>query len=249
MTMHRSILSLMVGLCVSVAVAAGCDSGTAGGTIDRPSPVAQKDSDFKTDSSAAVSIGDPPKEAPAPTPPEPGEDGTAGMPAPKAGDTVAVFDTTQGKIVVQFLPKVAPGHVKNFIKLAQKGFYDGTKFHRAVPGFMIQGGDPNTKTGEGQPGTGGPGYSIKAEFNATHHIRGILSMARSQDPDSAGSQFFICVAEAPFLDNKYTAFGAVVSGMGAVDKIVNLPTNGESIADMNQAVIKSIKIEKWPLKK
>jgi peptidyl-prolyl cis-trans isomerase B (cyclophilin B) len=113
---------------------------------------------------------------------------------------------------------------------------------------MIQGGDPNTKTGAGAPGTGGPGYTIKAEFNDIKHKRGILSMARSQDPNSAGSQFFIMHGDAPFLDNQYTAFGQVVSGMDAVDKIVSVPTNGDQVRDMSQTVLKSVKIVKWPVK-
>ena len=118
----------------------------------------------------------------------------------------------------------APGHVKNFKDLAKKGFYDGTIFHRVIPGFMIQGGDPNTKSDDRTThGMGGPGYSIQAEFNDTPHKRGILSMARSQDPNSAGSQFFIVVKKSSFLDGKYTAFGKVLSGMAVADQIVNAP--------------------------
>lgn len=247
--MYRNFLSLLVGICIAGVATAGCDTTTAGGAYEKPAQISQTDSDYKSESSASVSIGDPPP------PPAAAED-DQGKPAviekgaePKAGEEVAVLETTQGQIVLRFFPKVAPGHVKNFMDLAKKGFYDGTKFHRAVPGFMIQGGDPNTKTGAGQPGTGDPGYKIKAEFNDTKHVRGTLSMARSQDPDSAGSQFFICVDKASFLDGQYTAFGQVVSGMKAVDRIVNLPTSGEMIADMDQAVIKSVKIQKWPLKK
>jgi peptidyl-prolyl cis-trans isomerase B (cyclophilin B) len=109
----------------------------------------------------------------------------------------AVIETKFGEIEIEFLEDVAPGHVKNFIDLARRGFYDGTTFHRVIPGFMIQGGDPKTKdpgTPRGTHGTGGPGYTIKAEFNDTSHKRGVVSMARSNDPNSAGSQFFICVA-------------------------------------------------------
>jgi peptidyl-prolyl cis-trans isomerase B (cyclophilin B) len=114
--------------------------------------------------------------------------------------------------------------VKNFIDLAKKGFYDGTIFHRVIPGFMIQGGDPNTKNPDrAKHGTGGPGYSLKAEFNDKPHKRGTLSMARAADPNSAGSQFFICVAPASFLDKQYTIFGEVVSGMEVADKIVSAP--------------------------
>jgi peptidyl-prolyl cis-trans isomerase B (cyclophilin B) len=141
----------------------------------------------------------------------------------------AVIETRFGEIEVELLPDKAPGHVKNFLDLAAKGFYDGTTFHRVIPGFMIQGGDPNTKDPKApkeRHGTGGPGYSIKAEFNDTPHRRGVLSMARSQSPDSAGCQFFICVADAPFLDRQYTAFGRVVRGIEVADKVVSSPRDG-----------------------
>ena len=137
---------------------------------------------------------------------------------------IALIETKFGKIEVQFFKDKAPGHVKNFKDLARKGFYDGTIFHRVIPGFMIQGGDPNTKSDDrSNHGMGGPGHSIKAEFNDTPHKRGILSMARSQDPNSAGSQFFIVVKDAAFLDGQYTAFGKVLSGMTVADQIVNAP--------------------------
>ena len=138
----------------------------------------------------------------------------------------AIIETKFGEIEIEFAPDKAPGHVKNFVDLAKKGFYDGSTFHRVIPGFMIQGGDPNTKDAagsRGRHGTGGPGYNIKAEFNDTSHKRGIVSMARAQDPDSAGSQFFICVADSTFLDRQYTAFGKVVRGLEVADKIVNQP--------------------------
>lgn len=137
----------------------------------------------------------------------------------------AIIKTKLGDIEIKFFPDRAPKHVENFIKLAKKGDYNGTIFHRVIPGFMIQGGDPNTKDPNKKElyGMGGPGYSIKAEFNDTPHKRGIVSMARSNDPDSAGSQFFIVVEDSPFLDGKYTVFGQVVKGMGVADKIVNQP--------------------------
>lgn len=139
-------------------------------------------------------------------------------------ETHAKINTEFGMIELKFFPKEAPNHVANFIELANSGFYNKTIFHRVIPNFMIQGGDPNTKsTDRKRHGTGGPGYSLKAEFNNKPHKRGILSMARSQNPDSAGSQFFICVANAFFLDRQYTVFGEVVSGMDAVDKIVSQP--------------------------
>ena len=134
---------------------------------------------------------------------------------------VAVIKTTEGDMVLEFWPDVAPGHVKNFKDLANKGFYDGTCFHRVIKGFMIQGGDPNTKDPkkESSWGMGDPGYKIKAEFNDRHHDRGVLSMARSQDPNSAGSQFFICHGDPHFLDKQYTAFGKLIKGDDVLEKI------------------------------
>ena len=140
------------------------------------------------------------------------------------GKEVAVIETTHGTIKFEFFEDKAPGHVKNFKDLANKNFYDGTTFHRVIPGFMIQGGDPNSKSdNRSSHGTGGPGYSIDAEFNDVKHERGVLSMARSQEPNSAGSQFYICVKDSFFLDGQYTAFGRVIEGMDVADKIVNEP--------------------------
>lgn len=137
--------------------------------------------------------------------------------------TVSI-ETNHGKIVFKLLPELAPETVRNFEKLAREGFYDGTLFHRVIPGFMVQGGDPNTKGGDKSTwGTGGPGYTIKAEFNSRSHLRGIVSMARAMDPDSAGSQFFIVTSDSTFLDREYTVFGEVLEGMEVADKIVNLP--------------------------
>ncbi|MBI5776191.1 MAG: peptidylprolyl isomerase [Nitrospirae bacterium] len=145
----------------------------------------------------------------------------------RATITVASKGETWGGIVLKFYPDVAPNHVKNFLDLAGKKFYDGTTFHRVIPGFMIQGGDPNSKNPDrASHGMGGPGHRVKAEFNSKPHTRGVLSMARSNDPDSAGSQFFICVADAHFLDWQYTAFGEVVSGMEVADKIVSAKRDG-----------------------
>lgn len=142
----------------------------------------------------------------------------------RMAETRAIIETKFGKIELKFFPDAAPGHVNNFIELAKKGFYNGTTFHRVIPGFMIQGGDPNSKEADkSNHGMGGPGYTIKAEFNKNPHKRGTLSMARSAQPDSAGSQFFICAADASFLDRQYTVFGEVVSGMETVDAIVNQP--------------------------
>ena len=142
----------------------------------------------------------------------------------KMFETRATIETRFGNIELRFFPEVAPNHVNNFIELSKKGFYDGTTFHRVIPGFMIQAGDPNSKNPDrSSHGMGGPGYTIKAEFNDRLHRRGTLSMARASHPDSAGSQFFICVADSSFLDKQYTVFGEVISGMEMVDKIVNQP--------------------------
>jgi len=154
---------------------------------------------------------------------------------------IAVIETNLGKIEVEFFEDKAPGHVKNFKDLAKKGFYDGVTFHRVIPGFMIQGGDPNTKNNDrSNHGMGGPGYSIKAEFNDTLHRRGVLSMARSQDPNSGGSQFFIVVEDSNFLDGKYTAFGKVLSGMSVADTIVNVPRDPKD--NPNKRVEMKVKI-------
>jgi cyclophilin family peptidyl-prolyl cis-trans isomerase len=132
------------------------------------------------------------------------------------------LETTAGTITLELFPDKAVNHVRNFIELARSGFYDGTNFHRVIPGFMIQGGDPNTRSGPRDTwGSGGSPKTLNAEFNDVHHARGILSMARTNDPNSASSQFFICVADAGYLDGQYTVFGKVQSGMDVVDKIVN----------------------------
>ena len=135
--------------------------------------------------------------------------------------TRAVLETKFGEITLKFFPDVAPNHVNSFIELANEGFFDGTTFHRVVPGFVIQGGDPNSKSDDrSKHGTGGPGYTLKAEFSKLPHKRGTLSMARAADPNSAGSQFFICVADANFLDNQYTVFGEVAFVMDEVGDLV-----------------------------
>jgi len=137
-------------------------------------------------------------------------------------DTKTLIRTKFGDIILKFFPDVAPNHVNNFIELAKSGFYNKTTFHRVIPKFMIQGGDPNSKAADkSKHGMGGPGYSLKAEFNKKTHKKGTLSMARSAHPDSAGSQFFICAGEASFLDGKYTVFGEVTKGLDIVDKIVS----------------------------
>ena len=159
----------------------------------------------------------------------------------KMSETTAIIETKFGNIELRFFPDVAPNHVNNFIELAKKGFYDGTLFHRVIPKFMIQGGDPNSKNPDrSMHGTGGPGHTVKAEFSSKPHKRGTLSMARSANPDSAGSQFFICVAEASSLNNKYTVFGEVASGVEVVDKIVSQPRDARD--NPNERIEMKVKI-------
>lgn len=153
-----------------------------------------------------------------------------------------VIETKHGNIEVKLFPEVAPNHADNFLKLVREGFYDSTTFHRIIPGFMIQGGDPNTKNDDRRThGMGGPGYSIDAEFNDRPHKRGTLSMARSANPNSAGSQFFICVADVSHLDGQYTVFGEVVSGLDVVDKIVSQPRDSNDNPD--ERIEMKIKVE------
>jgi len=161
---------------------------------------------------------------------------------------VAVLKTSDGEMVAEFWPEVAPKTVENFKKLARESFYDGTAFHRIIKGFMIQGGDPNTKdlSNESSYGTGGPGYKVPAEFNDRPHVRGVLSMARSADPNSAGSQFFICLGKASSLDHQYTAFGKLIKGLDVLDKIGDTPVTrsamGESSKPTKRVTLESVKI-------
>ena len=152
----------------------------------------------------------------------------------------AVIETSAGVLELEFFPAKAPGHVENFIELSEQGFYDGTVFHRTIPGFMIQGGCPQGT------GTGGPGYTIDAEFNDTPHVRGVLSMARAQDPNSAGSQFFICHGDARFLDQQYTAFGRLTKGQDVLDKIAKAPTHtgGEGSKPVNPVKINKVVVHR-----
>ena len=168
--------------------------------------------------------------------------------AVNASNEVAVIKTNEGEMVVQFWTDAAPNTIENFKKLAREGFYDGTTFHRIVKGFMIQGGDPNSKdpAKENSYGEGGPGYKIKAEFNDHSHQRGVISMARSSDPDSAGSQFFICLAPVTRLDHQYTTFGKLIKGTEVLEKIGDTPiarsSSGEMSKPTKRVVIESIKI-------
>ena len=186
-----------------------------------------------------------PAEAPAPpAAPSP-------APAPVPAREQAVIKTSKGEMTVEFWDDVAPKTVANFKKLAKEGFYNGTAFHRIIKGFMIQGGDPNTKdpSKEGVYGMGDPGYKIKAEFNDKKHERGVLSMARSMDPDSAGSQFFICLDPAPLLDRQYTGFGRVVKGEDVLLKIGDTPvaSNGRERSKPTERVtVEGVKIISAP---
>ncbi len=164
-----------------------------------------------------------------------------------AAAEVAVISTGYGDLTIAFWPDVAPKTVENFKKLAREGFYDGTAFHRVIKGFMVQGGCPNTKAGAGgMPGTGDPGYKLKAEFNAKSHVRGVISMARSSAPDSAGCQFFICHGDAKFLDRQYTAFGQLSAGDDVLERLATVPTKsgggGEKSTPIERIEVKSIKI-------
>jgi peptidyl-prolyl cis-trans isomerase B (cyclophilin B) len=165
-------------------------------------------------------------------------------------EEVAVLHTTRGDIVLRFFPDIAPKHVENFKKLTREKFYDGVKFHRIIKGFMVQSGCPNSKSGPASTwGTGDPGYKIKAEFNDKPHVKGSLSMARSSDPNSAGSQFFICHGRAEHLDRQYTNFGQLVKGMDVLDSIANAPVQtsmrGERSVPVKPDAIKTAEIKKW----
>ena len=159
-------------------------------------------------------------------------------PVSNTNNEVAVIKTVAGEMVIEFWPDVAPKTVENFKTLAKKGFYDGTAFHRIIKGFMIQGGDPLTKdeTKQNRWGTGDPGYKIKAEFNERSHKRGVISMARSQDPDSAGSQFFICHGDPSFLDRQYTAFGKLIQGDDVLEKLATTKTGFQDRPEKRQGV-------------
>ncbi len=168
-------------------------------------------------------------------------------PAPVTKDDIVVVETTLGSFKMKLFPDVAPKHCENFKKLANSGFYDGTSFHRVIPGFMIQGGDILSRdANRDNDGTGGPGWTVPAEFNSISHKRGIMSMARSRDPDSAGSQFFICVADASYLDKNYTVFGEVIENVHIIDRIVNTATDyNMALAYFKDRIPKGEDKEKW----
>jgi cyclophilin family peptidyl-prolyl cis-trans isomerase len=201
---------MFLGVLMTVALAACAQSG---GDTSGTAPV---DSTMTTTTDTTTSAAETTTPVTAPAQQE--------KPMSSYDNKVAEIHTSAGEIDIRFFPDVAPNHVKNFIDLAEKGFYNGTKFHRVIPGFMIQGGDPNTKSGDPTMwGTGGSGTNVKAEFNNVKHKRGIVSMARSGHPDSASSQFFIMVNDYPSLDNQYSVFGQVTKGMDVADKIVSAP--------------------------
>jgi len=181
-----------------------------------------------------------------PAPPSPGAPAPATATTPPAtsqAKEVAVLKTSLGEMVLEFWPEVAPKHVENFKALAKKGFYDGTAFHRVIPGFMAQGGDPNTKdeSKRSQWGMGNPGFTVNAEFNDRKHVRGVLSMARSASPNSAGSQFFVCLGDAPHLDKQYTAFGKLIKGDDVLGKIAAVPTGPRDVPQ-TRINLESVKI-------
>ena len=155
--------------------------------------------------------------------------------------TDVTIKTNFGSIKFGLLPELAPETTRSFLKLVKSEFYNGTLFHRVIPGFMIQGGDPNTKSSDKSMwGQGGPGYNLKAEFNSRSHLRGIVSMARAADPDSAGSQFFIVTSDSTFLDKQYTVFGEVTAGMEVADKIVNLPRDGNDCPEQEAKMLEVV---------
>ncbi len=237
-------LALVLVGCAAKAPEPATENSNPSGTVDTP----------KDPTPTGLET---PKDDSKPTTDMVGSKSDMGMGIPSNGEEIGVIETKFGRILLRFYADKAPKHVDNFKQLARKEFYNGTKFHRIKPGFMIQGGDPNSKDSDpSNDGMGGPGYTVDAEFSELTHERGILSMARSQDPNSAGSQFFIVVAPSYFLDTQYTVFGRVCrdgtekdgeepAGMKAVDKIVNGKAQDEKALE---PVEMKVSIQKWPLK-
>jgi peptidyl-prolyl cis-trans isomerase B (cyclophilin B) len=234
----------LCGLGLCVALFTGCRRSETIEAVVEPEPAAQA-----TNVAVPRPGPEPVPELRAPAPP-------TNTPTPSMNaktNEVAIIQTSLGDMVIEFWPEVAPNTVANFIKLARQGFYDGTCFHRIIKDFMIQGGDPLTtnQAYEARWGTGGPGYTIKAEFNDRPHERGVISMARSQHPDSAGSQFFICTAPADspnmqYLNGKYTAFGKLIRGDDVLEKIANTPVTRSATGELSKPTqrveVKTIKI-------
>jgi cyclophilin family peptidyl-prolyl cis-trans isomerase len=251
--MKSRTLTQLAGLSLAALLVFGCAQPTAeAAKIDSATTTAGNDAGMGNSSSLVETVS---SESGSPAPAAPtGEAGPAAegdkfANLPFASTKVsatdrAIIETNMGTIELSFFLDKAPNHVKNFVHLADKGFYDKVQFHRVIKGFMIQGGCPNTKpgnAGNGPAGTGGPGYNVPAEFNDVAHEPGILSMARSSDPDSAGSQFFICHAAAPNLDGQYTAFGKVEKGMNIVNKIAEVKT-GPNDMPSSPVVINKVRI-------
>lgn len=252
--MNRWLFSIASLLVLGSVTLFGCSepkdaSASTGGT-------GSASTSESTGSTTTGGTSEPTKEAETPKETPPADKPLAEKPSD--GDDVAVLDTTMGKIVIMFYPSKAPLHVENFMNLAKSGFYDGTRFHRCIPGFMIQGGDPLSKDKStaarwgsgGNMGKDGKEINVRAEFNDIHHAPGIVSMARSTNPDSASSQFFIMVDDNSSLDHNYSAFGKVVSGLDIAQKIVTTGDAGDNgrVDPEKAVVLKSVKISKWPLK-
>jgi peptidyl-prolyl cis-trans isomerase B (cyclophilin B) len=234
MKVSLNLKVLLSGLGMMFVIGTACKSETA----KPPAPIAVATPTAAVTETPAPLATETPKQGEA----EPMKPTTQPSPTPTTIKEKAVIETTLGTIELEFFLDIAPGHVENFKKLAKSGFYDSTTFHRVIPGFMIQGGDPNSKDEDrSNDGTGGPGYTIKAEFSNRPHERGTLSMARSMDPNSAGSQFFICVGKTQQLDGKYTVFGQVIKGIEVVDKIVAVPRDGRD-NPLKKVEMKKVKI-------
>lgn len=215
----------------------GCETKTETSSGDSDGTVAQ--------SSESVEATPPVEETPAPAPTD------VSSRKPVDGEEVGVLETGSGRIIVMFFPDKAPKMVARFKECLTKGVYTGTYFHRVIPGFMIQGGDPNTKNdSRADDGQGGYGSMLQAEFNDIKHVPGILSTARTQDPNSAQSQFFIMHGVSPSLDNQYTVFGKVVEGLEVVNKIVNQPRDAaDNPNDHKPVTISKASVAKWPVAK
>lgn len=253
--MSKSRIFVMACSLIAFGVLAGCaKEPEVEGTTPEPTPEATSNGVSTT----SGTIGNDAEAKPEPTPSEPVQDTSYKAPEVKDGEEVGVIETAKGQIIVKFFPAKAPKHVAQFKKLANAKFWDGTRFHRCIPGFMIQGGDPNSKdlAKAGYWGTGGyeekgKEVNVPAEFNDTKHVRGVLSAARSQDPDSASSQFFLMHADSDFLDGNYTAYGQIVKGIEVVDEIIktgNAANNGSIDDPKDAVVVKTIRIVKWPVK-
>lgn len=218
----------------------GCEQGTAADEAAKLADTAAQSTETSTTTTATAMNASTETQANA-------EDVMKRM--PKEGEEVAVLETAQGRIVIMFFADKAPNHVNRFKECIREGIYAGTYFHRVIPGFMIQGGDPNTKNdNRADDGTGGHGDMLKAEFNEIKHVPGILSAARTSDPNSAQSQFFLMHGTSPHLDRQYTVYGRVLEGLDVIDKIVKLPKdNRDNPVKSDDARIKTARLEKWPI--